>query len=320
MKKNYISIKGARENNLKNISIDIPKDSFVVITGVSGSGKSSLAFDTIYAEGQRRYLESLSSYARQFLGGNEKPNVDSIEGLSPSIAIDQKSTNHNPRSTVGTSTEIYDYLRVLFARIGTPLCPKGHGVIKTQTTRQILDSIFSFKEESKIYIMAPICSNRKGSFIKEIDELKRSGFLRIRIDNEIYDLDEVPELNKNNKHDIEVLIDRIILNHDNQTRSRINDSIELALKEGKGNVIVNINDKDFHFNENYSCDVCDFSLPELEPRLFSFNSPIGACDNCKGLGYTFEPSVKKIIPNDKLTIEEGGIDFFKNLVNTTNLD
>ncbi len=316
----YISIKGARENNLKNINIDIPKNKLVVITGLSGSGKSSLAFDTIYAEGQRRYLESLSSYARQFLGGNEKPDVDSIDGLSPAIAIDQKTTNHNPRSTVGTVTEIYDYLRVLFSRIGHPMCPKGHGEIKTQTVKQIVDTIMSYPDKSKLIVLAPIVNQKKGSFQKEIDELKKEGFLRVRIDNEIYDLDDNIEIDKNAKHSIEIVIDRIILNKDQQTRSRIISAVELSLKKANGLIIANIEGQDNIFNENYACDTCGFSLPELEPRLFSFNSPIGACDYCKGLGYTFEPSIKRIIPDDSLSILEGGIDYFKNIKDTQNLE
>lgn len=319
--KNSIIIKGARENNLKNIDIIIPKNKLVIITGLSGSGKSSLAFDTIYAEGQRRYLESLSSYARQFLGGNEKPDVDSIEGLSPAIAIDQKSTNHNPRSTIGTATEIYDYLRVLFARIGKPYCPNNHGEIKTQSLKQITDNIFTFKEGTKLQILSVIRENDKGSFSKEIDDLKKAGFLRIRINKKIYDLDEEIILNKNERHNIELVIDRIILNYDSQTRSRINDSIELALKEGLGRIIIITNDdKEYFFNEKYCCNICNFSIPELEPRLFSFNSPIGACEKCKGLGYTFEPSVDRLLPNKKLTIDQGGIDYFKNIIDTSNIE
>ncbi len=318
--KNTITIKGARENNLKNISLDIPKNKLVVITGLSGSGKSSLAFDTIYAEGQRRYLESLSSYARQFLGNNDKPDVDSIDGLSPTIAIDQKTINHNPRSTVGTITEIYDYLRVLFARIGTPFCPKGHGPIKTQTIKQITNFVLSNEPRSKLIIMAPICREKKGSFTKEIENLKKSGFLRIRVDDQIIDLDEEFVINKNEKHNIDLVIDRIILNNDNETKQKISESIELALKEGNNSIVVNINEKDYFFNQNYSCDICNFSIPELEPRLFSFNSPVGACEYCKGLGFTFEPSEQKIMPNKKLSIDEGGIDYFKNIVNTDNLE
>ena len=316
----FIIIKGARENNLKNVDIDIPKNKLVVITGLSGSGKSSLAFDTIYAEGQRRYLESLSSYARQFLGGNEKPDVDSIDGLSPAIAIDQKTTSHNPRSTVGTVTEIYDYLRVLFSRIATPMCPKGHGPIQTQTIKQITDAILCFEQKAKLIILSPIINQKKGSFIKEIEEFKKQGFQRIRIDDQIFDLDEDIEINKNEKHNIEIVIDRIILNKDAQTRSRLNAAIEVALKLSKGIVIANIDGKDHLFNENYACNICGFSLSELEPRLFSFNSPLGACEYCKGLGYTFEPSLARIIPDDNLSIIDGGIDYFKNTKDTTNLE
>lgn len=320
MEKRFIKVRGARENNLKNINIDIPKNELVVITGLSGSGKSSLVFDTIYAEGQRRYLESLSSYARQFLGGNEKPDIDSIEGLSPAIAIDQKSTNHNPRSTVGTVTEIYDYLRVLFARIGIPMCPKNHGPIKTQTVKQITDSVMNNAAKSKLIIMSPVVDNKSGIFSKEINDLKKAGFLRVRIDNEILDLDQEITIAKEKKHNIEVVIDRIVLNHDTQTKSRISSAIEIATKYGNGRVIINVDDKDYLYNENYACNICEFSIPELEPRLFSFNSPLGACEYCKGLGYTFEPSVNRIIAKPNLSILQGGIDYFKNIVDTTNLE
>lgn len=318
--KEFISVKGARENNLKNIDIEIPKNKLVVITGISGSGKSSLAFDTIYAEGQRRYLESLSSYARQFLGGNEKPDVDSIEGLSPAIAIDQKSTNHNPRSTVGTITEIYDYLRVLFARLGTPICPKGHGPIQTQTIKQITESVMNHPAKSKLLILSPFIQNKRGSFINEINDLKKEGFLRLRIDNQIYDLDEEFEIKKDEKHNIDIVIDRIVLNHDHETTTRINAAIEIATKRSQGKIIANIDDIDYLFNENYACNTCGFSLPEMEPKLFSFNSPLGACEYCKGLGYTFEPSVKRIIPNQSLSIAQGGIEYYKNLIGTPNLE
>ncbi|GAA5414900.1 excinuclease ABC subunit UvrA [Ureaplasma sp. OM1] len=317
---NEIVIKGARENNLKGIDINIPKNKLVVITGLSGSGKSSLAFDTIYAEGQRRYLESLSSYARQFLGGNEKPDVDSIEGLSPSIAIDQKSTSNNPRSTVGTITEIYDYLRVLYARIGTPYCIHGHGVIKTQTIKQIVDFIVGLEDGTKLILLAPVVENEKGTHADLLEKLKKEGFLRVRIDDEVYSLDDEIELEKNKRHNIDVMIDRIVLRPDQQTRSRLNDSVETALKRSGGRIIVHYNDEDHLFNENYSCDICGFSLPELEPRLFSFNSPLGACGHCKGLGFTYEPDENKMVPNKNLSINDGAIDFFKNTVNTTNLD
>ncbi len=315
-----IVIKGARENNLKNIDIEIPKNKFVVITGLSGSGKSSLAFDTIYAEGQRRYLESLSSYARQFLGGNEKPEVDSIEGLSPAIAIDQKSTSHNPRSTVGTVTEIYDYLRVLFARIGKPYCIKGHGEIKTQTIKQILDSILELEDGAKVQILAPIASNAKGTFKNDFINLKKEGFLRVRVDGATLSLDDEINLEKNKKHKIEIVIDRIVLHRDQQTRSRLYDAIEVTLKQSKGSVIILHEDEELLFNENYSCNECGFAIPELEPRLFSFNSPIGACSQCKGLGFTFEPDEDRMTPNKSLSINQGGIDYFKNTVNTTSID
>ena len=315
-----IIIKGARENNLKNININIPKNELVVITGLSGSGKSSLAFDTIYAEGQRRYLESLSSYARQFLGGNEKPDVDSIEGLSPSIAIDQKSTSNNPRSTVGTVTEIYDYLRVLFARIGTPYCVNGHGPIKTQTIKQIVDYIMNLPEESRLTLLSPLVEAEKGTHADLIEKIRKEGFLRVRVDGEILSLDDPIELEKNKKHNIDIVIDRVVLHHDQQTRSRLNDSVETALKRSGGTIIVNHDGQEQFFNENYSCDVCGFSIPNLEPRLFSFNSPLGACDACRGLGFTYEPDENKMFPDPSLSIDQGGIDFFKNTVNTTNLD
>lgn len=317
---NEIVIKGARENNLKNIDISIPKNKLVVITGLSGSGKSSLAFDTIYAEGQRRYLESLSSYARQFLGGNEKPDVDSIEGLSPSIAIDQKSTSHNPRSTVGTVTEIYDYLRVLFARIGTPYCINGHGPIKTQTIKQIVDFIANLDDGTKIILMAPLVTNEKGTHQDIINKLKKDGFLRVRVDGEMLSLDEEIQLDKNKRHNIEVVVDRIVLRKDQQTRSRLNDSVETCLKTSKGFILIDYDGTEKLFNENYACDQCGFSIPSLEPRLFSFNSPLGACETCKGIGVVYEPDDKKMIPDPKLSILQGGIDFFKNTVNTTNLD
>lgn len=317
---NEIIIRGARENNLKNINVDIPKNKLVVITGLSGSGKSSLAFDTIYAEGQRRYLESLSSYARQFLGGNEKPDVDSIEGLSPSIAIDQKSTSNNPRSTVGTITEIYDYLRVLFARIGKPYCVNGHGEIKTQTIKQIVDFIMDLEDETKITLLAPLVFNEKGSHTDTLNKIKKDGYIRVKIDNEIYNLDDEIILDKNKKHSIAIIVDRIILRKDKETRSRLNDSVESSLKASNGYIIINYNENEKIFNENYSCDICGFSIPNLEPRLFSFNSPLGACDTCKGIGIVYEPDENKMIPDTNLSINEGGIDFFKNTVNTSNLD
>jgi excinuclease ABC subunit A len=316
-----IIIKGARENNLKNINLEIPKNKLVVITGLSGSGKSSLAFDTIYAEGQRRYLESLSSYARQFLGGNEKPDVDSIEGLSPAISIDQKSTSHNPRSTVGTVTEIYDYLRVLFARVGTPYCPHGHGIIETLTTKQILNKIIEkFIDGDKLQILSPYMHHQKGTFKTEIEKLKGEGFLRIRVDNHNYSLDEKIELEKNKFHNIDIIVDRIIAHNDNDTKSRINDALETALKYGNGKAVIIDNDEETLYSQSHSCKVCGFTIPEMEPRLFSFNAPTGACPKCKGLGFTYEPDEDKMIPDSSLSINDGGIEYFKNTVNTTSLD
>ena len=311
--KEYIIVKGARENNLKNIDITIPKNKFVVITGLSGSGKSSLAFDTIYAEGQRRYLESLSSYARQFLGGNEKPDVDSIEGLSPAISIDQKTTSHNPRSTVGTVTEIYDYLRLVFARIGKPHCINGHGLITTLSIKQIVDKIFEKENGVRLQILSPIVNQEKGTFKNKIDELKRLGYLRLRIDNNIVTLDDEIVLDKNKKHSIDIIIDRIVLNKDNVTRSRLYESVEKAVKESKGIVTILINDSEQSYSINHACDVCGFSIPELEPRFFSFNSPIGACQMCNGLGFSYEPDINKIIPSKELSISQGAISYFKNL-------
>lgn len=318
--RDWIIIKGARENNLKNIDINIPKNKFIIITGLSGSGKSSLAFDTIYAEGQRRYLESLSSYVRQFLGGNEKPNVDSIEGLSPAISIDQKTTSHNPRSTVGTTTEIYDYLRLIFARIGKPFCKNGHGLIKTLSINQIIENIFKNKMDSKIQILSPIIISEKGTFKNKFEQLKKQGYLRIRVDKQNFSLDEPIELDKNKKHSIDIIIDRIILNNDAQTKSRLYDSIEKAIKESQGNVVILVNDNEYFFSQNHSCNICGFSIPELEPRLFSFNSPIGACKYCNGLGFTYESDIEKIMPNFKLSINEGGIYYFKNIADDTSRD
>ncbi|MEF9984908.1 MAG: excinuclease ABC subunit UvrA [Malacoplasma sp.] len=318
--RDWIIIKGARENNLKNININIPKNKFVIITGLSGSGKSSLAFDTIYAEGQRRYLESLSSYARQFLGGNEKPDVDSIEGLSPAISIDQKTTSHNPRSTVGTTTEIYDYLRLIFARIGKPYCKNGHGLIKTLSINKIVDNILKSEVESKIQILSPIIIGEKGTFKNKFEQLKKQGFLRVRINKQNFSLDDVIDLDKNKKHSIDIILDRVILNNDFQTRSRLYESVEKAIKESNGNVIALINDTEHFFSQNHSCNKCGFSIPDLEPRLFSFNSPIGACKYCNGLGFTYESDIEKILPNFKLSINQGAISYFKNIADDTSRD
>ncbi len=320
--KNSIVIKGAKENNLKNINLEIPKNKLVIFTGVSGSGKTSLAFDTIYAEGKRRYLESVSTYIRQFLGNNKKPRVDSIEGLSPAIAISQRSTSHNPRSTIGTVTEIYDYLRVLFARIGEPYCPNGHGKIETLTIKQIVNKICeSFKENDKLQILSIINSHKKGTFKEEIKKLKLLGFLRIRIDKKIfYQLDDDFTLEENKFHSLDLVVDRIIGHHDEETESRIYSAVETALKNSNGQIIAIINDTEYTYSESHACKKCGFMIPELEPKLFSFNSPIGACEKCKGLGVTFEPSEEKMVPAPELTINQGAIDFFKNTVNTLSID
>ena len=272
-----IIVKGARENNLKNIDIEIPKNKLTVITGVSGSGKSSLAFDTIYAEGERRYVESLSSYARQFLGGSEKPDVDSIDGLSPSISIDQKTTSKNPRSTVGTVTEIYDYLRLLYARVGTVYCPNHNIEISSQSVEEMTEKIMKLDENTKVIIMAPVVDNEKGEHKELISNLIKDGFVRARIDKEMIDLSEKIELEKNKKHKIDLVIDRLVIKED--IRSRLFEALELAVKLGNGKVIVDIlNDKELILSSKFACPHCDFSLPELEPIMFSFNSPYGACE------------------------------------------
>lgn len=301
-----IIVKGARENNLKNINIELPKNKLIVMTGVSGSGKSSLAFDTIYAEGQRRYVESLSAYARQFLGGTEKPDVDSIEGLSPAISIDQKTTNKNPRSTVGTVTEIYDYLRLLYARIGVPYCPIHHIPITSQSVEEMTNRVLEFKEGTKIRILSVVARGEKGTHKELIEKLKKDGYVRIRIDKQEYDLADTFDLDKNKKHNLEVIIDRLIIKDD--IRSRLYDSIETATKLAKGKVIIDvINGEELVMSENYACPLCDFSLPELEPRMFSFNAPYGACDECKGLGIKLNIDEDLIIPDRSLSINEGAI-------------
>ncbi len=301
-----IIIKGARENNLKNIDIEIPKNSLVVMTGVSGSGKSSLAFDTIYAEGQRRYVESLSAYARQFLGGTEKPDVDSIEGLSPSISIDQKTTSKNPRSTVGTVTEIYDYLRLLFARIGIPYCPVHGEAISSQTVDEITDKIMSYGEGTKIEVLAPVVRAEKGTHKEIIDNLRTSGYSRVRINGEVYDLSEDITLEKNKKDIIEVVVDRIIVKESD--RARLTEAIEQSTRLSDGRVLINIiGDREVLFSENYACPICDFSLPELEPNMFSFNAPFGACPDCKGLGFKQMINLNLLIPDKSLSILKGAI-------------
>ena len=301
-----IIIKGARENNLKNIDIELPKNKLIVMTGVSGSGKSSLAFDTIYAEGQRRYVESLSAYARQFLGGTEKPDVDSIEGLSPAISIDQKTTNKNPRSTVGTITEIYDYLRLLYARIGIPYCPIHKKPITSQSVEEMTNQIMELELNTKIRVLSPVVYGEKGTHKDLLENLAKDGYVRVIVDNEEYELSEEINLEKNKKHFIEVIIDRLIIKED--IRSRLYESIELASKLSKGKVVIDVVGSDkIIMSENYACPECDFSLPELEPRMFSFNSPYGACDECKGLGIKLKIDEDLIIPNKDLSINEGAI-------------
>ncbi len=306
MSQDKIKVKGAREHNLKNIDVEIPRDKLVVLTGLSGSGKSSLAFDTIYAEGQRRYVESLSSYARMFMGQSNKPDVDEIQGLSPAISIDQKTTSHNPRSTVGTVTEIYDYLRLLFARIGVPHCPVCGREIKQQTVDQIVDKILSLDEGTKIQIMAPIVRGKKGEHTKEFDKARKSGFVRVRVDGIIYDLSEEITLEKNKKHSIDVIVDRLVVKDD--IRSRLADSIETASKLTSGLITVNvINGEDLSFSQNYACPEHGFSVEELTPRMFSFNNPYGACPKCTGLGVFLKVDPQLVIPNPELSISQGGL-------------
>lgn len=299
-----IVVKGARSHNLKNINIEIPRDKLVVVTGLSGSGKSSLAFDTLYAEGQRRYVESLSAYARQFLGGMDKPDVDSIEGLSPAISIDQKTTSHNPRSTVGTATEINDYLRLLYARVGTPVCPNHHIPIEKQSPEQMVDKILELPAKTRLQILSPLVRNQKGQHKKILEKVAKDGFVRVRVDGEIYDISEVPELSKNQKHSIELVIDRIVIKED--IRSRLFDSVETALRYSQGYLIVDvIGDNTLYFNEHYACPHCDFTVDELEPRLFSFNAPFGACPSCDGLGSRLTADEDLIIPDSNLTLAQG---------------
>ena len=305
-KKRFIRIRGANENNLKNLSVDIPRDQFVVLTGLSGSGKSSLAFDTIYAEGQRRYMESLSSYARQFLGQMEKPDVESIEGLPPAISIDQKSTNRNPRSTVGTVTEIYDYFRLLYARVGIPHCPKCGREIKKQTVDQMVDSIMSFPERTKIQLLAPVVRGRKGTHAKLLEQAKRSGYVRVQIDGNMYELSEEISLDKNIKHNIEIVVDRLIVKPG--IEKRLSDSIETVLELAEGLLMVDTMDGNIHnFSQSFSCPDCEVSIDEIEPRSFSFNNPFGACPDCLGLGYKMEFDIDLMIPDKSLSILEGAI-------------
>lgn len=299
-----IVIKGAKEHNLKNINLEIPRDKMVVITGLSGSGKSSLAFDTIYAEGQRRYVESLSSYARQFLGLMEKPDVQSIEGLSPAISIDQKTTSKNPRSTVGTVTEIYDYIRLLYARIGVPYCPNCGVKIEKQTIDQIVENVMNLKEGTKIQILAPVVRGRKGEYTKQLEEFQKEGFVRVRIDNEVYELSDDLELDRNKKHEIELVVDRLVIKED--IRSRLAESIETALKHADNLVLIDvIGDREILYSCNYACSTCGFSFPELSPRMFSFNNPFGACPDCMGIGYLMKMDEDLIVPDKSKTLYDG---------------
>lgn len=304
--KDFIVVKGARAHNLKNIDVTIPRNQLVVVTGLSGSGKSSLAFDTIYAEGQRRYVESLSAYARQFLGQMDKPDVDTIEGLSPAISIDQKTTSRNPRSTVGTVTEIYDYLRLLFARIGTPICP-NHGIeITSQTVEQMVDRVLEYPERTKLQVLAPIVSGRKGAHVKVLEDIKKQGYVRVRVDGEMLDVSEDIALDKNKKHSIEVVIDRIVVKEG--IASRLADSLESALKLGGGRVLIDVmGEEELLFSEHHACPHCGFSIGELEPRMFSFNSPFGACPSCDGLGSKLEVDLELVIPNWDLSLNKHAI-------------
>lgn len=306
MKNTEIVVQGARAHNLKNINVTIPRDQLVVLTGLSGSGKSSLAFDTIYAEGQRRYVESLSAYARQFLGQMDKPDVDAIEGLSPAISIDQKTTSRNPRSTVGTVTEIYDYLRLLYARIGKPICP-NHGIeITSQTIEQMVDRLITYPERTKMQLLAPMVSGRKGTHVKLLEDLKKQGFVRVRIDGELRDLDDAIELDKNKKHSIEVVVDRVVMKEG--IAARLSDSLETALRLADGRVLVDVMEhEELLFSEHHACPLCGFSIGELEPRMFSFNSPFGACPSCDGLGSTQEVDLDLVVPDWGRTLLEHAI-------------
>ena len=307
MKEPSIVVKGARAHNLKNIDIELPKNKLIVMTGLSGSGKSSLAFDTIYAEGQRRYVESLSAYARQFLGQMDKPDVDTIEGLSPAISIDQKTTSKNPRSTVATVTEIYDYIRLLYARVGKPYCPNHHIEIESQTVQQMVDRIMELETRTKIQLLAPVISPRKGSHEKLIEDIGKKGYVRLRIDGEIVDVNEVPELDKNKNHTIEVVVDRLVVKEGIETR--LADSIETALELSEGQLTVDVIDgEDLKFSESHACPICGFSIGELEPRMFSFNSPFGACPTCDGLGQKLTVDVDLVVPDKDKTLNEGAIE------------
>jgi len=316
--KNYIVVTGARENNLKNVSLSIPKNSLTVFTGLSGSGKSTLAFDTIYAEGQRRYVESLSPYARQFLGGVDKPDVDSIEGLSPAISIDQKTTSHNPRSTVGTVTEIYDYLRLLFARVGVPYCPTHKIPIVSFSVSSMTDKVLSLPEGSKVQLLSPIVRHEKGSHKDVIAKLIAEGFSRARVDGEAVLLSDVKDLEKNNRHDIDLVVDRIIIKEG--IRSRVAESIEVALNYSHGYLIVASSESESLYSSNHTCPICGFSVPKLEPRLFSFKAPLGYCERCKGLGITRNVAEDLLIPDDSLSINKGAIRYFKGSIDSNTIE
>ncbi|HBZ40817.1 MAG TPA: excinuclease ABC subunit UvrA [Erysipelotrichaceae bacterium] len=318
MNQDFIIIKGARENNLKNIDLKIPRNQLVIMTGLSGSGKTSLAFDTIYAEGQRRYVESLSAYARQFLGNQDKPDVDLIEGLSPSISIDQKTTSNNPRSTVGTVTEIYDYLRLLYARVGIPYCPIHNEPIVSQTIRQMVDRVMASEDGSRLNILAPIQRQEKGTHKDVFEKLRKDGYIRVRVNGEIKLLEDEIVLEKNKKHDIDVVVDRIVKQAD--SASRLHDSLEVALKLADGLAIVDTGKEELLFSSNYACPKCGFSIPILEPRLFSFNSPLGACATCKGLGVTQKVDVDYLIPDRSKSIKQGAIVYYKNIVDSENIE
>lgn len=299
-----IIIKGAKEHNLKNINLSIPRDKLVVVTGLSGSGKSSLAFDTLYAEGQRRYVESLSSYARQFLGLMEKPNVESIEGLSPAISIDQKTTSRNPRSTVGTVTEIYDYIRLLYARIGVPYCPNCGKKIEKQTIDQIIDTLMELEEGTKIQILAPVVRGRKGEFVKLLESFSKEGFVRARIDGQVVELTDDLDIDRKKKHDVEIIVDRLVIKED--IRSRLTESVEVALKYANNIVLVDVvGDKEMLFSQNYACPDCNISFEELTPRMFSFNNPFGACPSCTGIGYLMKMDEDLIVPDKNKTLYDG---------------
>ncbi len=318
MDRNKIIIVGARENNLKNIDLELPRNKLIVMTGLSGSGKTTLAFDTIYAEGQRRYVESLSAYARQFLGGVDKPDVDYIEGLSPAIAIDQKSTNNNPRSTVGTVTEIYDYLRLLYARIGVPYCPNHNVPISAQTVHQMISKIMSYPLGTKVIILSPVARQKKGTYKELFDKLLKTGFIRVRIDKEMKLIEDLQLVDKNIKHDVDIVIDRLVLEEDSKTR--LADSLEAALKWSEGLAIALCGEAETLFSSNYACPHCGFSIGKLEPKLFSFNSPVGACPVCNGLGFRKEVDPTILIPDENLSINEGAISFYKNIIGSENIE